>query len=278
MVKVSTQPSIFPEVNEIINVLLSNVKEILQDHFIGMYLYGSLSSGDFDSESSDVDFLVVTSDNLSESVIAELEAMHKQLWGTGRKWADKLEGAYVPKYAIRRHDPNGPRVPGINEGRFYVAGLGSDWIIQRHVIREMGLIVEGPDPKTFIDPVSADEIRGSVLVVLQEWWFPMLEDSSWLRQHGSVYHAFAVITMCRALHALEHGTIVSKPKAIAWARDRLGDPWRQLIDIAVPAARHEDRTGFLEQTLDFIRFVKEQILPGEETVSVKRDTDAQSPS
>jgi hypothetical protein len=106
----------------------------------------------------------------------------------------------------------------------------------------------------------------------------MLQDPSWLREHGSVYHAFAVITMCRALHALEHGTIVSKPKAIAWARDRLGDPWGQLIDKAVPAARHEAGPGFLEESLSFIGFVKAQTMPGGKAVSGKEDRNAQDPS
>ena len=276
--EVSTQPSIFPEVNEVLNLLLLRVKDILQDHFIGMYLYGSLSSGEFDPRSSDIDFLVVTRDSLSDSTISKLETMHKEIWATGLKWASRLEGAYVPKETVRRHDPNRAGVPGVNEGRFYVSGLGSDWIVQRHVIREMGLVVEGPDPKTLIDPVSEDDIRGSVLGVLREWWFPILQDPSWLREHGSVYHAFAVITMCRALHALEHGTIVSKPKAIAWARDRLGDPWGQLIDRAIPAARHEAVPGFLEESLSFIGFVREKTMPGEKAVSGKGDRYAQSPS
>jgi hypothetical protein len=135
---------------------------------------------------------------------------------------------------------------------------GSDWIIQRHVVRESGVIVEGPDPKTLIDPVSPDDIRSAVLGVLKEWWFPMLEDPSWLRDHGSKYHAFAVITMCRALHALEHGTIVSKPRAIAWTTKHLANRWMGVLDKAVAAAREDGKDGFLSEALDLVRFVKEQ--------------------
>jgi hypothetical protein len=135
---------------------------------------------------------------------------------------------------------------------------GSDWIIQRYVVREMGVVVEGPDPKTLIDSVSPDDIRGAVLGVLQEWWFPMLEDPSWLREHGGKYHAFAVITMCRALHALEHGTVVSKPGSTQWAREKLGSPWAGLIDRAATASLPSTHDDFLDETLDFIRFVKNQ--------------------
>ena len=88
----------------------------------------------------------------------------------------------------------------------------------------------------------------------------MLEDPSWLRDHGGKYHAFAVMTMCRVLHALEHGTIVSKPKAVQWARGKLGERWVALIDKAVAVSRHEIDADFLNETLDFIRFVQEKTI------------------
>jgi len=249
-------PTPYPEVNETLTLLLSDAKEILKDQFVGMYLYGSLSSGDFNPETSDIDFLFVTSDVLAKETISKLEAMHRETWATSWKRAGELEGAYVPRELICRHHANGPACPTVNEGQFYVVPLGSDWIIQRHVVREYGVVIEGPDPKTLIDFVTPDEIRGAVLVILQEWWFPMLEDPSWLRDHERAYHAFAVITMCRVLHALEHGTIVSKPKAVQWARTRLPDRWTQLIDKAV--SLHKNQGDFLNETLDFIRFIKEQ--------------------
>lgn len=255
-----TRPTPYPEVNELLDLLLRNVKRILGEQFVGMYLYGSLASGDFDPDTSDIDFLVITSETLPEEKIAELETMHNETWAISMKRAGELEGSYVPRDLIRRHDPDGTPCPTVNEGKFFVDKRGSDWIIQRHVVREYGVVVEGPDPKTLIDFVSPDDIREAVLGILEEWWFPMLEDPSWLRDHGGKYHAFAVITMCRVLHALEHGTIVSKPKAVQWARAKLGEPWVELIDKAVSVSGHEEETDFLEATLGFIRFVREKTI------------------
>ena len=266
MVSCSNQPSIFPDVNEVLNLLNSSAKQILGDQFIGMYLYGSLSSGDFNPATSDIDFLVVTKDALSQQTITKLEAMHKQTWATSLKRAGKLEGAYVPRELIRRHNPHGTPCPVVNEGKFYVEGLGSDWIIQRHVIREQGVVLAGPDPGTLIDPVSPEDIRTAVMGILNEWWFPMLEDPSWLRDHEREYRAFAVITMCRVLHALEFGTIVSKPKAIEWARNKLDDPWRQLIDKSAAVSQHKEEDILLDKTLDFLRFTREQTLTARQVI------------
>jgi predicted nucleotidyltransferase len=249
----------YPEINKILDLLLSSASAVLGNQLVGMYLYGSLATGDFDLETSDIDFLVVTTSSLSDKTIADLEAMHHRLWKSGLKWAAKLEGSYIPKRDIRRHDPRSGPCPTVNEGQFYLDQRGSDWIIQRHVIREQGIILVGPPPETLIDPVSPNEIRKAIKGVLQEWWFPMLENPSWLQKHGVGYHAYAILTMCRALHALEHGMIVSKPEAARWAQKELGEEWSLVIEQAL--ATRADMQGFelYSSALDLIRFAKNRV-------------------
>ena len=239
-------------------MLLSSANRVLGNQLVGMYLYGSLASGDFDLETSDIDFLVVTTSSLSDKTIADLETMHHQIWKSGLKWAARLEGSYIPKRDIRRHNPRSAPCPTVNEGKFYLDKRGSDWIIQRHVIREQGIILAGPEPKTLIDPVSPQEIHRSVLGVLNEWWFPMLEDPSWLKKHGAEYHAFAILTMCRALYALHHGTIVSKPAAARWAQNELGERWSRIIERSLAVRHHNPDHGLFDEALELIRFAREQ--------------------
>ncbi|HLF72721.1 MAG TPA: aminoglycoside adenylyltransferase domain-containing protein [Anaerolineales bacterium] len=237
-----------------LDLLLSNATKVLGNQLVGMYLYGSLSSGDFNPDSSDIDFLIVTTSTLSDKAIAELESMHHRIWRSGLKWASRLEGSYIPKRDIRRHNPRSAPCPTVNEGKFYLDKRGSDWIIQRHVIRENGVVLAGPDPKTLIDPVSPDDIRLAVRGVLHEWWLPMLEDPSWLKNHGSQYHAYAILTMCRALYALAHGTVVSKPAAAQWAQEELGERWSQVIERALAHQAGRQDPDLYDDSLEFIRF------------------------
>jgi len=249
----------YPDVNEILDLLFVSVKEILQNQFVGMYLYGSLSSGNFNPASSDIDFLVVTDDTLREKTIADLESMHHRIWKSALHWAEKLEGSYLPKAHLRRYENIEVGYPTVNEGRFYVAPHGSDWIIQRHIIRECGLVLAGPDPKSLIDPVSPEQIRRAVMGILQEWWFPMLEDPSWLRAHNSPYHAFAILTTCRSLYALEHGTIVSKPVAARWAQEQLDGKWPQVIERSLATRLGSREFELYEAALELIRYTMESI-------------------
>ena len=69
------RPTQYPEINKVLDLLLSSATMVLGNQLVGMYLYGSLSSGDFDPESSDIDFLVVTTSTLSDKAIADLEAI-----------------------------------------------------------------------------------------------------------------------------------------------------------------------------------------------------------
>ena len=98
----------YTDVNLVLKTLLDKARAVLGDYFIGMYLYGSLASGDFEPGRSDIDFLVVTSKELPGNIVAGLKSMHTRLYKCGMEWATKLEGSYVPRNLLRRHSANGP--------------------------------------------------------------------------------------------------------------------------------------------------------------------------
>ena len=234
--------------------LLSEVQIILGGKFVGLYLYGSLAAGDFDERRSDIDFIVVTRGELPRATIAALEKMHKMFASSAAKWRRKLEGLYIPLSELRRYDPQGPQLPTINEGRFYLARQGSDWVMQRHILREQETIVAGPSIRDFIDPVKPQEMRDAVSAIMREWWAPMLDDPAWLDGRPE-YQAFAVQTMCRVLYTLEFGTAVSKTAAAQWAVGALGEEWSELIEDAI--AWPELQPASLDRTVDFICYTED---------------------
>ena len=215
------------QVDEVLADLLDGVRSVLGDQFFGLYLYGSLAAGDFAPGRSDIDFLVVTRDLLPETTIVKLEALHRRLAQSENEWAAKLEGVYFPLAELRSYDPQGPALPTVNEGRFFLAGQGSDWVIQRHTLREHEMIVAGASIREYIDPVSPDDLRSAVRAVLAEWWEPMLGNPSWLDKPA--YRAFAVLSLCRVLATLREGSAVSKTAAAQLAMAELGEPWQTLI-------------------------------------------------
>ena len=107
----SNSPTPYPDVNAFLKVFLDNAKAVLGNHFIGMYLYGSLACGDFDPNQSDIDPLIVTKGELPSNLVLALENMHTRIYNSGLKWATQMTGAYIPFEAMRSYSPNGPECP-----------------------------------------------------------------------------------------------------------------------------------------------------------------------
>ncbi|MBE3119384.1 MAG: DUF4111 domain-containing protein [Candidatus Atribacteria bacterium] len=245
----------YPEVNAVLKELLPDAQEILGNQFIGLYLHGSLAYGDFNPQTSDIDFLVVTDGRLSVDTTAALKDVHARLFASGLAWSQKLEGAYIPKNDLRRHDPAHAPVAWLGvDGHFALEQLGSDWIIQRWILREKGIVVAGPPLRSMIDLVSADDLREAVRGSLREWWSPPFPSPE--RFRSGEYQPYAILTMCRSLYVLEFGMVSSKPAAARWAMETLGEPWAGLIE---EAAEWREGMGFdrLEKTLEFICYTLE---------------------
>ncbi|MCA9874796.1 MAG: DUF4111 domain-containing protein [Anaerolineales bacterium] len=248
-------PTPYSGVNALLHDLRDGAQRILAENFAGMYLYGSLSSGDFNPDSSDVDFVVTTAVPIPAGQLPQLEALHRELTAVHPHWAYHLEGSYIPVADLRRYEADGGPYPQWHEGRFYLGKHGSDWIIQRYVLREMGLVLAGPPPKSLIDPVSPDDLRRAVRGALAEWWAPMLNDPAWL--HDRLYQAFGILTMCRALHTLATGAVASKPVAARWAKELENGRWSSAIDAAL-AWPHEPQPDDLPALLDLLRYTLER--------------------
>jgi hypothetical protein len=259
----TTYPTPYPDVNAALNAVLAGAQEVLGGHFTGTIVHGSLASGDFDPARSDVDVLIVTEDTLPAGLLTQLAALHQHI-AKVHPWAGHMEVSYIPQQSLRRFAPPDVYHPALRvDGSFDVDGHGSEWIIQRHVIRETGIVMAGPDPKTLIDPVSPDDLRRAQLGLLREWWAPQLDAP--FRIRDSEYQAYAVLTMCRALFTLEHGSIASKPAAARWAQAALGPRWAPLVEQAYQW-RHGVTLDLFDEVLAFIRYTLEhsrQFMPAE---------------
>lgn len=243
-------PTSYEEVNTILRVLLTQMQAILGQQLIGLYLYGSLSSGDFDPTSSDIDFLAVITENLSQDVFERLREMHTAIAVSGLSYANRLEGSYIPCEALRRYDPDNAYHATIGVDWDFQMGMhGSNWIIERHIVREHGVVVWGPSPETLIDPVSRQELQTAVCEQLKNFWQLQLDTPEWLRPRN--YQAFAVLTLCRALYTLHTGSVSSKPQAATWAQQAYPQ-WKAQIERAlVWHSQHEQDD--LTETLAFLR-------------------------
>lgn len=251
-------PTPFFDANEVVRELTQGVKSVLGPQFIGMYLEGSLANGGFDRD-SDIDFVVVTADEISAELFGALQSMHDRIAGFDSPWAIQLEGSYIPKQAIRRYDPATDRHPNIERGpgeRLKWLTLERVWDIHRYITRERGIVLAGPSPQSLVDPVTPGDLREAMVDLARSWAATVLQDPAPLAVRG--HQSYLVLSACRMLYTLEHSEIVSKQAAAVWARRSLDSKGKGVIARALTgrhsqypatAASPEDIAG----TLDFIR-------------------------
>jgi predicted nucleotidyltransferase len=253
-------PTAFQDLNGVLEQLVSGVRAVLGDNLCGVYLQGSFALGDADIY-SDVDFIVVLTREVSDQQADELQALHVQLYGLDVPWAQHLEGSYVPKDNFRRVDP--ARTPYLyldNGATELTRDTHCNTAVVRATLREHGIALFGPDPKTLIEPVSATDLVNDVRVALEEWgdW---LQDNSPSRRGQGVL----VTTLCRMLQTLAEGRVTSKREACEWALRNLGPEWAPLVHRAVDdrpdpwtKVREPADTEALAQTLAFIDYVRNE--------------------
>lgn len=247
----------YANVNEILDLLLVRIQAILGAKLVGFYLFGSLVTGDFDSDTSDIDVLAATSSDIDEQEFDALQAMHADIASEHKEWNDRIEVAYLSVTALKTYKAHVSNIAIISPGEpFHVKEAGIDWLINWYTVREKGIALVGPSPGVLIEPISQQELRQAVRNQLRAW-------REWIthtRTRGG--QAYAILTMCRALYTLKNGEIVSKKQSALWAMQEL-PAWSPLIQNALiwrEAWRDEnvDHDATLPETLRFVYFAIDQ--------------------
>lgn len=262
--KLGTGVTLPQEAILILNLLLSGIQEALGNNLVGVYLRGSLVMGDFDPETSDIDFFTVTEHAVSDMEFAALTALHVRLDALPNRYGDELEGPYISRSDVKRFQ-SGQRHPTIARGGSLLwREHGNNWILERWTVREHGITLLGPDPKTLIAPVSSDELRAAVRTRLSDWvdYANDPDDPGWLGPRGGM--AYAVETMCRALCSLATGELPSKQRAVAWALKTIPKPWHSTVERS--QIWRIDNTVDPDIVLEVRRFIYWAASTGESTV------------
>ena len=243
------------EVADLLTPLLAGQQAILGANLLGLYLRGSLITGDFDPLTSDVDALCVTETALGAAELDSLSALHLRLAAVPNRYAAELELAYLPR-AAARHWQAGQRWPTLyrGSGRLTEQVHGENWVLERWAMLRGGRasVLFGPPPETLFGPVSDGQLRLAVRHRLDDWHAFALtpDDPGWSQRSHAAY---AVETTCRMLHTLQTGELGSKPAAVRWALAGLPEPWRSLVarsaawkhDAAVDLAINSEVQSFI---------------------------------
>jgi len=241
----------YADVNRLLEVLLSRMLDILHEKLVAVYLYGSVATGDFDHGVSDVDLLAATSSDLSAREFDALRAMLLEVARDNPEWEDRIEVAYLLVAALRTFRSQTSPIAVISPGEpFHMKEAGLDWLANWYCVRENGVALHGPPPHALIAPISREEFARCIRDYAADW-------SDRIRDvREPKLQAYAILTMCRALHLHKTGEQASKRRAALWAQAEL-PAWSRLIQSALAQrqAWRETQTYDAAAHADSVRFV-----------------------
>ena len=79
-----------------------------------------------------------------------------------------------------------------------------------------------------------------------------------MRDHGLEIHAYAILTICRSLYALEHGEFESEPIAARWAQKELGSKWSRAIERSLVGRNGRENFPLFDDVLALIWYTMEK--------------------
>ncbi|NYJ07589.1 aminoglycoside adenylyltransferase domain-containing protein [Petropleomorpha daqingensis] len=217
----------YADLDELLLELLGHWQRILGANLAGAYVQGSFALGSGDRH-SDCDWLVATHDALTEPQIARLRELHDEIPTRDGHWCHDLEGSYAPLAELAS-----------------VEFLGRQWLFNDHghrtlvwddhcnrgytrwILREHGIALTGPEPRSFLPPVPADLLRAEAAASLPT----LLDDlATWVDIDALAWgQRYAVVTACRILFTLDTGEVASKRGALEWALRTVEPRWRRLL-------------------------------------------------
>ena len=250
-----TKATPYSDINKIIVSLSQGISKIFNKDLVGIYLFGSLSYGDFNQESSDIDMVTILKNPTTELELEKIKELHKQIEELYPDWAKRIENSYTPQSMLSSVLPPGAR-PYYGEGVFYSqAQYGNEWIINLYLLYNFGITIAGTEFRDLVHSIDVKDVQKACVQDLFKEWEPKLRNPEWL--DNSHYQSYLVMNLCRILNTVMNATVLSKKKSAVWVKQECPQ-WKELIQTA-EEWRYGVEMKQKDKTLEFLKFVIEKV-------------------
>lgn len=208
---------------------MGGVLAALGSRVAGVTLAGSLAAGDFCPDRSDLDVLVVLTEDPDESMLDKLRQVHDDVVVAFRQWRDRIEAEYLTPAAVsavQRGEPEPHPMVRISPGEpIHLTPATRHYLVNWHGAHTSGRSLHGAAAADLLPPIGDEEMLAVVAEHLANW-------PEWILDHHAVgAQAYAVLTVCRGRAALATRRQVSKRGGAQYGIPTWPQ-WRELVEWA----------------------------------------------
>jgi predicted nucleotidyltransferase len=187
--------------------LLGRLRERLaaRADVIGVYVYGSLVTGDYSPAASDIDVVTLVRREPDEAMTRELTELHTALAGTGGP-VSQLHCLYVAADVVS--DPE-------RLCTYWFGDRMTQWqlkLLTRAELASAGVALHGPWPPPGIGPVPLADLQAAVRAEVTGYWHRISRKRRLWLQDTWIDHA--LVALPRAGAVLATGDLITKGEAI----------------------------------------------------------------
>ena len=254
-----SQSRVPAQVSRLLDDLREHLPIVLGRNLVGIYLYGSLTQRAFKPKTSDVDCIVVTRRDLSDTQFKKLRTWLARA-AKSNPWVARLQMSILIRDQLL--------IPNSKYCLYQFGELKRDTsdgnpIIWINVL-ESGVILYGPAPESFVPAISDQIFFDALKRELNYLRKELIENPNSEWRDVPFYRAYAVLTLCRIMYSLAKGAVVSKPVAANWAMKQVPDKLRDIILQALDSDRdNENRSAAISllRIRQFINFADARFAP-----------------
>ncbi len=214
------------KLDELLDQIKTDMPVLLGTGLCGIYLYGSLTQDAFDPGDSDIDCIVVTERDLSDSEFSGIGRWFERLVYTNN-WATRLQMQFLVFDELMKS----------GKGCLYQFSqwkrTGSDGnpIVWLNILKS-GIVLYGLLPEIFVPEITSAMLHEALIRETRYLHAEINNPESHWRDIRK-YRKYTVLTLCRILYSHTTGNIPSKPVAALWAIDRIPEDLKRIVSSAV---------------------------------------------
>lgn len=248
----------------IINLLdnyFTSINEAFSDKVFGVYIYNSIALGEFNYKKSDIDFITILNNPLSDKELKLLSLIHKKL-NKENPYGKKLEGMYIQLNDLGKNNSQIEPYPYFADGKLTYSGYYDINYVTWYVLKNHGIEIKSPKVCDLNFQVEWANVLETMNYNLNIYWKDKSNKNilflfdNWIE--------FSILTLCRILFTLENKKIASKIEAANFSIEFLSSNWTLIIKEAVriregdsKKSLYKSRINRAKEAKKFIYFVIE---------------------
>ena len=239
---------------EKLDILLERIEidlpVLLGEGLCGVYLYGSLTQDAFEPAESDIDCIVVTKKDLSETEFSSLGSWFERLAYTNN-WATRLQMQFLVLNELITSG-NGCLY---QFGQWKRTGSDGNPIIWLNILKS-GIVLYGLRPEIFVPEITPEMLSEALGRETRYLLTEINNPESYWRKIPK-YRKYSILTLCRILYSHTTGDIPSKPVAASWAIERIPENLKSIVSSVVAgdgndSPKIEDVSQFIEYVMKIL--------------------------